>query len=58
MYMQIDLMERHFTKSLALDLMGSKEKWVSGQGGPLTNSLQILCQDISAVLVLLHKVTI
>ena len=33
MYMQIDVMERHFTKSLALDLMGSKEKWVSGQGG-------------------------
>ena len=31
--MQIDLMERHFTKSLALDLMGSKEKWASGQGG-------------------------
>ena len=25
-------MDRHFTKSLARGLMGSKEKWVSGQG--------------------------
>ena len=25
-------MDRHFTKSLARALMGSKEKWVSGQG--------------------------
>ena len=38
--------------------MGSKEKWVSGQKGPLTNSLQILCQDRSALLHCACKATI
>ena len=30
--MQIVSMDRHFTKSSARGLMGSKEKWVSGEG--------------------------
>ena len=55
--MQIDH-EQIGISLLALGLMGSKEKWVSGQKGPLTNSLQILCQDRSALLHCACKATI
>ena len=56
--MQIDWMDRHFTKSLARGLMGSKEKWVSGQGATDKFITDFMPRYISSTTLYAHNVTI
>ena len=56
--MQIDWMDRHFTKSLARALMGSKEKWVSGQGATDKFITDFMPRYISSTALYAHNVTI